>query len=133
MSTSHRIYLGTIGEGLWRSTDGGATFTRASDGMFVECHVRALVVHPARPAHAVPGQRTGPVPQHRRRRSLVAGRIALQRPANLVDAAAAPEPGRDRRRHLPAAALSLGGRRPHLDGAGGCACSRSVRGSCTTA
>src|SRR5262245_48372849 len=42
----HRLYVGTIGEGLWRSTDGGATFVRACDGMFVECHVRALAVHP---------------------------------------------------------------------------------------
>ena len=46
---SHRVYVGTIGEGLWRSTDNGASFTRASDGMFVECHVRALVVHPHHP------------------------------------------------------------------------------------
>jgi photosystem II stability/assembly factor-like uncharacterized protein len=47
MSTeSHRLYVGTIGEGLWRSTDGGRTFLRACDGMFVECHVRALAIHP---------------------------------------------------------------------------------------
>lgn len=44
--TPHRVYVGTVGEGLWRSSDGGETFVRASDGMFVECHVRALVVHP---------------------------------------------------------------------------------------
>jgi photosystem II stability/assembly factor-like uncharacterized protein len=41
-----RLYVGTIGEGLWRNTDGGGTFVRSCDGMFVECHVRALVVHP---------------------------------------------------------------------------------------
>jgi photosystem II stability/assembly factor-like uncharacterized protein len=46
MLPAHRIYVGTIGNGLWRSTDGGETFKRASDGMFVECHVRALVVDP---------------------------------------------------------------------------------------
>src|SRR5205823_9250435 len=45
----HRLYVGTIGEGLWRSSDGGETFVRASDGMFVECHVRALAVHPRDP------------------------------------------------------------------------------------
>jgi photosystem II stability/assembly factor-like uncharacterized protein len=45
----HRLYVGTIGEGLWRSTDQGATFQRTCDGMFVECHVRALVVDPRRP------------------------------------------------------------------------------------
>lgn len=43
---SHRLYVGTIGEGLWRSLDGGETFTRACDGMFVECHVRALAIDP---------------------------------------------------------------------------------------
>jgi len=42
----HRLYVGTIGEGLFRSTDGGGTFVRACNGMFVECHVRALVAHP---------------------------------------------------------------------------------------
>src|ERR1043165_2730975 len=46
MTNTHRLYVGTIGEGLWRSTDNGETFIRACDGMFVECHVRALVVHP---------------------------------------------------------------------------------------
>jgi photosystem II stability/assembly factor-like uncharacterized protein len=42
----HRVYVGTIGEGVWRSLDGGVTFTRAADGMFVECHVRAIALHP---------------------------------------------------------------------------------------
>src|SRR6516162_1956852 len=46
MVPPHRLYVGTIGEGLFRSTDGGQTFARACDGMFVECHVRALAVHP---------------------------------------------------------------------------------------
>lgn len=59
MLIPHRIYVGTIGEGLWRSTDGGATFTRASDGMFVECHVRALVVHPHAPRTLYLGSEQG--------------------------------------------------------------------------
>jgi len=46
MPATQRLYVGTIGEGLWRSTDGGMSFVRACDGMFVECHVRALAVHP---------------------------------------------------------------------------------------
>src|SRR5205085_1278849 len=49
MTTPHRLYVGTIGEGVWRSLDGGLTFNRAADGMFVECHVRALAVHPDNP------------------------------------------------------------------------------------
>ena len=36
MTIPHRLYVGTIGEGLWRSTDGGSKFVRACDGMFVE-------------------------------------------------------------------------------------------------
>jgi hypothetical protein len=47
MATTHRLYVGTVGEGLFRSTDGGARFRRACEGTFVECHVRALAVHPA--------------------------------------------------------------------------------------
>jgi photosystem II stability/assembly factor-like uncharacterized protein len=40
----HCLYVGTIGEGLFRSTDGGESFIRACEGMFVECHVRALAI-----------------------------------------------------------------------------------------
>jgi photosystem II stability/assembly factor-like uncharacterized protein len=59
MMLPHRIYVGTIGEGLFRSSDGGTTFARASDGMFVECHVRALVVHPRAPATLFLGSEQG--------------------------------------------------------------------------
>jgi photosystem II stability/assembly factor-like uncharacterized protein len=59
MLASHRLYVGTIGEGLWRSTDSGETFVRACDGMFVECHVRALAVHPQRPQTLFLGSEQG--------------------------------------------------------------------------
>jgi len=49
MKQAHRLYVGTIGQGVFRSLDGGETFARACDGMFVECHVRALTVHPSDP------------------------------------------------------------------------------------
>ncbi len=55
----HRVYVGTIGEGLFRSTDGGESFNRASDGMFVECDVRALVVHPNDPRTLYLGSELG--------------------------------------------------------------------------
>jgi photosystem II stability/assembly factor-like uncharacterized protein len=55
----HRLYVGTIGEGLWRSTDGGETFVRAVDGMFVECHVRALAVYPRDPGTLYLGSEQG--------------------------------------------------------------------------
>ena len=49
MDKNHRLYVGTVGEGLFRSTDGGQDFRRACEGMFVECHVLALAVHPRDP------------------------------------------------------------------------------------
>jgi photosystem II stability/assembly factor-like uncharacterized protein len=57
---THRLYVGTIGEGLFRSLDGGATFRRACDGMpFVECDVRALIVRPDDPATLYLGSEMG--------------------------------------------------------------------------
>jgi photosystem II stability/assembly factor-like uncharacterized protein len=56
---AHRLYIGTIGEGLFRSLDGGANFRRACEGMFVECHVRALAVHPTQPATLYLGSELG--------------------------------------------------------------------------
>jgi hypothetical protein len=32
----HRLHIGTIGEGVFRSLDGGETFRRACEGMFVD-------------------------------------------------------------------------------------------------
>jgi photosystem II stability/assembly factor-like uncharacterized protein len=56
---SHRVYVGTIGEGMFRSVDGGQTFRRACEGMFVECHVRALAVHPQDPSTVYLGSEYG--------------------------------------------------------------------------
>lgn len=57
----HRLYVGTIGEGLFRSDDSGNRFVRACDGegMFVECHVRALAVHPQEPRTLYLGNEQG--------------------------------------------------------------------------
>jgi photosystem II stability/assembly factor-like uncharacterized protein len=59
MPNTHRLYVGTIGEGLFRSLDGGETFARACEGMFVECHVRALAVHPQDPRTIFMGSEQG--------------------------------------------------------------------------
>jgi photosystem II stability/assembly factor-like uncharacterized protein len=59
MPVTHRLYVGTIGEGLFRSSDGGDTFRRACEGTFVECHVRALVVHPHQTATLYMGTELG--------------------------------------------------------------------------
>src|SRR5262245_29976335 len=56
---SHCLYVGTIGEGMFRSTDGGATFRRACEGMFVECHVRALAADPREPRTLYLGSEMG--------------------------------------------------------------------------
>jgi photosystem II stability/assembly factor-like uncharacterized protein len=59
MAIRHLLYVGTIGEGLFRNTDGGVTFSRACDGMFVECHVRALAIHPHDPSTLYLGNEQG--------------------------------------------------------------------------
>jgi photosystem II stability/assembly factor-like uncharacterized protein len=46
---AHQLFVGCIGEGVFRSLDKGETFKRAAEGMFVECDVRALVVDPTNP------------------------------------------------------------------------------------
>jgi photosystem II stability/assembly factor-like uncharacterized protein len=56
---AHRLYVGTIGEGLFRSLDGGDSFQRACEGMFMECHVRALTVHPKEPPTLYLGSEMG--------------------------------------------------------------------------
>ncbi|HEV3204538.1 MAG TPA: hypothetical protein VGY77_09150 [Gemmataceae bacterium] len=59
MAIPHRLYVGTVGEGLFRSTDGGLSFVRACNGMFVECHVRALAIHPKDPQTLYLGNEEG--------------------------------------------------------------------------
>lgn len=57
--TPHTLLVGTIGEGVFRSLDHGATFRRAMDGTFVECDVRALMVHSQRPRTVFLGSELG--------------------------------------------------------------------------
>jgi photosystem II stability/assembly factor-like uncharacterized protein len=64
MTLAHRLYVGTIGEGLFRSVDGGVTFHRScgiksDSSMFVECHVRAFAIHPREPAVLYLGSEQG--------------------------------------------------------------------------
>jgi photosystem II stability/assembly factor-like uncharacterized protein len=59
MTRNHALFVGTIGEGLFRSLDGGETFRRACDGMFVECDVRALAVRPDDPSCLYLGSELG--------------------------------------------------------------------------
>lgn len=43
---SHHLFVGTVGQAVFRSLDHGVNFQRAAEGMFVECTVRALAVDP---------------------------------------------------------------------------------------
>jgi photosystem II stability/assembly factor-like uncharacterized protein len=40
------LYAGTVGQGVWRSPDGGDSWRRASKGMFPESDIRAIAVNP---------------------------------------------------------------------------------------
>lgn len=64
MTRAHRLFVGTIGEGVFRSLDHGETSRRACDGMFVECDVRALVVHPSDPNTLLVGTEKGVFVSH---------------------------------------------------------------------
>ena len=47
MSDSTNVFFGGIGQGVWRSKDGGQNWEwTISSQMHIECEVRALAVHP---------------------------------------------------------------------------------------
>jgi photosystem II stability/assembly factor-like uncharacterized protein len=46
MSKDVTICVGTLGQGIWRSSDGGETWQRVRHGLYSESAVRALAVHP---------------------------------------------------------------------------------------
>ena len=47
MSQNATICVGTLGQGIWRSGDGGDTWLRVRHGIYSESAVRALAVHPS--------------------------------------------------------------------------------------
>ena len=53
------LYIGTIGEGLFRSEDAGETFKRDSEGIFIEADVRSIVVSPSDPRRIYVGTNMG--------------------------------------------------------------------------
>jgi photosystem II stability/assembly factor-like uncharacterized protein len=57
--TGPAVFAGTIGQSVWRSRDGGETWQRASRGMFSECDIRAVAVHPRDPRTVYAGTETG--------------------------------------------------------------------------
>ena len=53
------IYVGTVGEGLFRSKDGGVSFSRESEGLYLEAEVRALAISPNNPKRLYAGTNMG--------------------------------------------------------------------------
>ena len=47
MTKHATICVGTLGQGIWRSSDGGDTWLRVRHGIYSESAVRALAVHPS--------------------------------------------------------------------------------------
>ena len=47
MTQNTTICVGTLGQGIWRSSDGGDTWLRVRHGLYSESAVRALAVHPS--------------------------------------------------------------------------------------
>lgn len=53
------LYVGTVGQGVWRSRDGGETWERVNKGMVMESTFRALVAHPGDPRRLLAGTDDG--------------------------------------------------------------------------
>lgn len=49
MPSNATVYVGTIGQSIWRSGDGGETWERLRDKLFAESDIRAIAVHPQSP------------------------------------------------------------------------------------
>jgi|RhiMetdeSRZDD1v2_1073273.scaffolds.fasta_scaffold108580_3 photosystem II stability/assembly factor-like uncharacterized protein len=59
MSNAFTICVGTIGSGIWRSPDGGETWSRIRPSRYPENDVRALAVHPRDPHIVYAGTDSG--------------------------------------------------------------------------
>ncbi|MEM7033072.1 MAG: hypothetical protein AAF629_26205 [Chloroflexota bacterium] len=59
MTQNPTLYIGTIGESVWRSQDGGASWIRTTGGMFPEADIRAMAARPDYPEVLFAGTETG--------------------------------------------------------------------------
>jgi photosystem II stability/assembly factor-like uncharacterized protein len=59
MAKDVTICVGTLGQGIWRSGDGGETWTRVRQGLYTESAVRAFAVHPGDPRVIYAGAESG--------------------------------------------------------------------------
>jgi photosystem II stability/assembly factor-like uncharacterized protein len=59
MAGSHTILIGTVGNGIWRSADGGATFSGVRGISDLDLVVRGFAVDPHTPGHVIAGVKPG--------------------------------------------------------------------------
>jgi photosystem II stability/assembly factor-like uncharacterized protein len=59
MAQAPNIYVGTVGQSVWRSQDGGESWKKSSKGMFSESDIRALAADPNDPSILFAGTETG--------------------------------------------------------------------------
>jgi photosystem II stability/assembly factor-like uncharacterized protein len=59
MATDYTICIGTVGQGLWQSPDGGETWVRMRAPFPLESRVRALALHPTEPHTLYAGADSG--------------------------------------------------------------------------
>lgn len=59
MAKNVTICVGTLGQGIWRSADGGDTWARVRQGIYSESAVRAFAVHPREPHIMYAGAESG--------------------------------------------------------------------------
>ena len=60
MGEQAKVFVGTVGEGLYVSEDGGGSFGRkARNGLYIEGEVRALAAHPRDPRRLYAGTHAG--------------------------------------------------------------------------
>lgn len=59
MAPRVNICVGTVGQGVWHSPDGGEHWKRVAEGIHFETEVRALAVHPERPEVIFAGTSSG--------------------------------------------------------------------------
>jgi len=60
-SRSHTFYMGTVGGGVWKSTNAGQSWTNVSDGFFATASVGAIAVAPSDPNVVYVGMGESPV------------------------------------------------------------------------
>ncbi|MBI3329103.1 MAG: hypothetical protein HYZ81_20665 [Nitrospinae bacterium] len=59
MTANYTVFVGTTGQGIWRSRDGGETWMRLRPALYAETEVRALAAHPTNPKLVYAGTEIG--------------------------------------------------------------------------